>query len=188
MQREKISRLPVLDKDQNLVGIITQKDLLKASPSIATTLDAYEVGYLLNKVPVKKIMERHVLTVNEDVPIEEAARLMVDRNINCLPVMREGVLIGLVTRTDLFGMLINAFGARRQGLRVTILMENKPGSLARLTSAIAEKGSNIIAQISFEGDDPGHLRETFKLENMTKADITEIVEKLGNMEIEDCRG
>jgi acetoin utilization protein AcuB len=151
MDKERISRLPVLDKHDKLCGIAARKDLAKASPSMATSLDIYEVRELLSKVKVSDVMEKHVVTVDENEVVEEAARVMVDRNITCLPVMRRAenteLLVGIITASDLFKVLLEAFGARRPGIRAIITMTEKPGQLARLTGAIAEAGGNIITGI-----------------------------------------
>jgi len=102
MKREKIHHLPVLDKDEKLVGIVTEKDLLYASPSVATTLSVYEMTSLLAKLHVDKVMTRDVVTITEDVPLEEAARIMADRRIGGLPIMRGPTLVGMITESDLF--------------------------------------------------------------------------------------
>ncbi|MBN1668017.1 MAG: CBS domain-containing protein, partial [Anaerolineales bacterium] len=96
MRQESIRRMPVLESGQ-LVGIITNHDLLNASPSPATSLSIWEINYLLSKITVKDVMTSKVLTVQEDTPIEEAARIMADNKIGGLPVMREGRVVGLIT-------------------------------------------------------------------------------------------
>ena len=87
MTREKIGKLPVLDKNNRLVGIVTKKDLVKAGPSAATSLDMYEISYLLSKLKVETVMERNVLTVQQTEVVEEAARIMADSQVGCLPVI-----------------------------------------------------------------------------------------------------
>ncbi len=98
MRQEKIRRLPVLDKHGKLVGIVTELDLLRASPSPATTLSIYEIPYLISKVKMRDIMTREVITVTEETPIEEAARIMADHKIGGLPVMRDNKLVGIMHR------------------------------------------------------------------------------------------
>ena len=87
MRREKIRRLPVVGKKGKLVGIVTEKDLLYASPSPATSLSIYELHYLLSKLKVHEVMTKEVITVTEYTPLEEAARIMADNKIGALPVM-----------------------------------------------------------------------------------------------------
>lgn len=186
MTREKITKLPVLDKNNRLVGIITKKDLVKAGPSAATTLDMYEISYLLSKLKVEKVMEKNVLTVQQTEVVEEAARIMADSAVGCLPVMKGDLLVGIITETDLFRAFINMFGARHDGVRATFQLEEKPGMLANLSRAIADKNGNIVALVTFEGDDMTKKRCTCKASGVDKQTMEEI---LGATEaiIEDIR-
>ena len=101
MKRAHIRRTPIV-KDGKLVGIVSDKDVLNASPSPASSLSVWEMNYLLSKIKVKDVMTKVVLTVTEDTPIEEAARIMADNKIGGLPVMRAGQGAGIITETDLF--------------------------------------------------------------------------------------
>jgi acetoin utilization protein AcuB len=187
MDKEKIGHLPVLDKNNRLVGLITKKDLLKAGPSPATSLDMYEISYLLSKLNVEKIMEKNLVTVEENEVVEEAARIMADKNIGCLPVMKGALLVGIITDSDLFHFFITAFGARHKGVRITFNMSEKPGQLAKIAGAMAEKDGNIVAFVSSEGDDVAHRRATLKITGMSKADVENAVKTAEGVEIEDIR-
>jgi acetoin utilization protein AcuB len=187
MDKEKVGRLPVLDKNGSLAGIVTRKDMIKAGPSPATTLDIYEISYLLAKLKVEKIMQRHVITVDEDEVVEEAARVMVDRNIGCLPVMRGSLLVGIVTVEDIFRVFINAFAARHAGVRITVMLDEKPGQLALLAGGIAEKGGNILSFIFGEGDDQSRVRATCKIVNISASDVEAVVAGIPNAQLEDLR-
>jgi len=187
MDKEKISQLPVLNKKNDLVGLITKVDLLKAGPSSATTLDMYEISYLLSKLKVENVMIKDVVTVQENEIIEEAARIMADRGIGCLPVMNGPLLVGIVTDSDIFHFFIDAFGARHQGVRITINFKEKPGQLAAFAGAVAEKGGNIVAFVSAEGDDVAHRRATLKVTDVSLSDVQAIVKTLDDAEIEDIR-
>ena len=96
MRREQIRRAPVM-KNGKMVGIVSEKDLLNASPSDATSLSVWEISYLLSRVPVSDVMTKEVLTLNEETPIEEAARIMVDNKLGGVPVMRGKTVVGLIT-------------------------------------------------------------------------------------------
>ena len=186
MDREKIGRLPVLDKNNKLVGIVTKKDMIKAGPSAATSLDMYEISYLLSKLTIEKIMERKVITVDENEVVEEAARIMADHDISCLPVMKGPLIVGIITGTDLFRVFINAFGARHKGVRIVFSMDEKPGQLARLAGAIAAKGGNIVSFVSSEGDDLSHRRGTLKITGISRSEVEAVVKALP-AELEDIR-
>jgi acetoin utilization protein AcuB len=171
MKREKIHHLPVLDKEERLVGIVTEKDLLYASPSVATTLSVYEMTSLLAKLKVEKVMSRDVVSVLEDVPLEEAARIMADRRIGGLPIVRGKSLVGMITESDLFRIFIELFGARQKGVRVSVTMPNEKGALAKITAAVSHAGGNIIALGTFLGDDPSSGRCTLKVDGVRRDDL-----------------
>jgi acetoin utilization protein AcuB len=114
-RKEHIRRAPVMDNNE-LVGIASERDLLNASPSSATSLSVWELNYLISKVTVKDVMTRGVITVSEDTPIEEAARIMADKKIGGLPVMDGKRLVGIITETDLFKVLLELMGARDKGV------------------------------------------------------------------------
>jgi len=120
MRRERIRRLPVVDKEGNLVGIVTEKDILNASPSAATTLSIWEVNYLLSKIKVEEVMTREVITATEDMPMEEAARLIADHKIGALPVVRGRKVVGIITESDLFRVFLELMGARVPGVRLKV--------------------------------------------------------------------
>jgi acetoin utilization protein AcuB len=186
MKREKIHHLPVVDRDGRLVGIVAEKDLLYASPSPATTLSVYEIASLLAKLTVDKVMSAKPQTVTEDVPLEEAARIMADRNIGGLPVMRGTTLVGIITESDLFRVFIELFGARQKGVRISTVLPNERGELAKVTAAITKAGGNIIALGTFLADDPTQGRLTVKVEGLAKDKITEVLRPLA-VRIEDIR-
>jgi len=187
MRRERIRRTPVV-KEGKMIGIISDKDLLNASPSQATSLSIWEMNYLLSKIKVKDIMTKEVLTAQEDTPIEEAARIMADNKIGGLPVMRDGHVVGIITETDLFKIFLELMGARELGVRVTVLVPDKPGQLANLTQVIATLGGNIIAFGQFTGEDPSNRLVTFKVAGLDEAkvekEIGPIVEKL--IDVRSC--
>lgn len=103
MQTRKIRRLPVVDSANRLVGIVSERDLLHASPSPATSLSVWELNYLLWRLTVREIMTEKVVAVAPTTPLVEAARLMVEKKIGGLPVVDEqGRIVGVITETDIF--------------------------------------------------------------------------------------
>ena len=187
MTREKVGHIPVLDKSNKLMGIVTKEDLFKAAPSAATSLDVFEISYLLSKITVKEVMVKKVITVDEKEVVEEAARIMADNKIGCLPVMRGKLLAGIITDTDLFRIFVTAFGARRPGVRMTCKIAEKPGQMAKLTRLIAEEGGNIVSIITFEGDDLSYSRVTMKTDGIKREKLKSIVKSLPEIELEDIR-
>lgn len=186
MQREGIRRLPVTDQRGKLVGIVSERDLLHASPSDATSLSAWEINYLLSKIEVGEVMSRDLVTVSEDTPVEIAARTMADNKIGGLPVMRGDELVGVITETDLFRIFLEILGARHAGVRVTALAPNIPGELAQITSALHKNGGNIISLSTALGDSTETGLLTFKVEGIDVDQVRELLEPLVD-EIVDIR-
>jgi acetoin utilization protein AcuB len=144
MRERKVRRLPVVDAHGRLVGIVSDKDLLYASPSPATTLAVWEIPDLLGKLKVEKVMTRDVITVAEKTPLEEAARLMADKKIGGLPVMSGPDLVGIITETDLFKSLLELLGGRRSGVRIAVAVPAIKGELSKITTAVFQAGGNIV--------------------------------------------
>jgi acetoin utilization protein AcuB len=175
MKSKGIRRTPVT-KNGKLVGIISDKDLLNAAPSDATSLSVWELNYLLGKISVSEIMTKKVFTVTPDTPIEEAAYLMADKKIGGLPVMSDGHLVGLITETDLFRIFLELMGAQQDGVRVTALVPDKIGELDVLTHAITEDGGEFIAFTQFAGDASSNRIVTFKVRGMDEEQVRQKIE------------
>jgi acetoin utilization protein AcuB len=175
MKREKIHHLPVLDKEERLVGIVTEKDLLYASPSVATTLSVYEMTSLLAKLKVEKVMSREVISIAEEVPLEEAARIMVDNSIGGLPIVRGKTLVGIITESDLFRIFIELFGARQKGVRVSLTVTNTKGQLESIAGAVAQAGGNIIALGTYLGEEPSSGRCTLKVDGISREKLVAVL-------------
>ncbi|MCA9970326.1 MAG: CBS domain-containing protein [Anaerolineales bacterium] len=175
MQERRIRRMPVLDKNERLIGIVSDKDLLNAAPSDATTLSVWELNYLIGQVKVKDVMTKNVLTVAEDTPIEEAALAMAENKIGGMPVMRGGQVVGLITETDLFKIFLELMGAQNEGVRVTALVPEKPGELEALTHAISEAGGSFVAFGQFDGEGPENRIVTFKVAGMDEAAVRSVI-------------
>jgi len=186
MRDNHIRRLPVLDKKGKLVGIVSDKDLLYASPSPATSLSIHELHYLLSKLTVKQVMSSPVITVTEYTPLEEAARIMVDNKIGGLPVMRNDKVVGIITETDMFKIFLEMLGARKEGVRLTMLVPEVKGVLADITGEIARLGGNIISLGTFYGEDPTNAEITVKVEGVSKDDLLKALEGIA-IEILDVR-
>jgi len=186
MKQERIRRLPVVDKNGRLVGIVSDKDLLHASPSPATSLSVWEITYLLAKVKVQDVMTKKVITVTEDTPLEDAARIMADNKIGGLPVVRNDAVVGIITETDLFKIFLELLGAREKGIRVTMLAPEQLGELAKITQAIASVGGNIIASVQFQGTDSTNRQVMVKVSGVPKDKLVETLKPVV-LQIEDVR-
>ena len=186
--REKgIRHLPVVDDEERLVGVIARTDLLHASPSAATAPTAFEMSYLLANLHVQEVMSSPPITVHENAPLEEAARVMVEKKISCLPVMREGKLVGMITETDIFKTFVEILGGEEASLRVTVRVPDVRGELARLAGVVAGLGENIYSVATFRGEDPEHVYITFRLEGVEEEALLAALTAGGEEVIHVCR-
>lgn len=186
MHERKVRRFPVLDKAGKLVGIVAEKDLLYASPSPATSLSVFEINYLISQIKVGQVMSRQVITIEDDCPLEEAARIMVDNKISGLPVLHNGKLAGIITETDLFKVFIELLSARERGLRLTLLVPDKKGMLAALTGAIAGLGGDILTLGTFAGETPAKGLLTLKVRDVDRQALLDALKPL-DVDVVDVR-
>ncbi len=187
MRERKVRRLPVLDESGKMVGIVSDKDLLHAAPSPATSLSVYELHYLLAKLTIKQVMSSPVISVTPDTPLEEAARVMADNKIGGLPVTEGDRLVGIITETDVFKILVELLGARAPGQRVTVRVTEGKGVLARITSALSDLGANIISVVTYAGATPAERLIMVKLSDAPSAAVRNALAGLG-VEVVDFRG
>jgi len=145
-----IRHLPVVDKDDKLVGIITDRDIREAAPSDATLLSVQELNYLLGRLKVSSFMtpKEKLITITPDTLIEEAVQLMRDHKIGCLPVLERDNLYGIFTETDALGHLMDVFGFKEKGTRLTIALEDKPGTMFGVFEIFKEHDVNVISMVS----------------------------------------
>jgi acetoin utilization protein AcuB len=170
IQEHTLRHLPVVDDKDSLIGIVSEKDLLRAKP----------------EQQAREVMTRKVVTVTEYTTLEEAARIMADGKFSSLPVMRNGRLVGIITETDLFMVFLELLGARQKGVRLTMLVPEEKGMLASVTGEIAHMGGNILALGTFQGEDPTNKMVTVKVADAPTEKLVAIMEALG-MEIVDVR-
>ncbi len=177
MRERKIRRLPVLDSLGHLVGIVSDRDILQALPSPATSLAKWEIPGLLDKLMIEKVMTTGVISIPEDTPLEEAARIMADSRIGGLPVMRGAALVGIITESDLFKVLLQLLGGRRSGVRISVTTPGDKGTVAKITAAIFGAGGNIVGfGISERADnDDTEWVITFKVQGVSKDTLVEVI-------------
>ena len=177
MRERKVRRFPIMDTAGHLVGIVSDKDLLHAAPSPASTLSVYEMHYLLAKLTVKKVMSSPVITISPDVPLEDAARIMADNKIGGLPVLDGDKLVGIITETDIFKILLELMGGRTSGLRVTVSLPDRRGNLAKLTQALADRGANIISLVTYGGTTADDSLITIKVNGVDETAVRQALDQ-----------
>ena len=137
----KFERLPVVDKGK-LVGLVTKDNLLKASPSDATSFSRGELYYLLSKLTVKEIMVKKVVTVSPDTSVEQAAAIAQQKKVGCLPVVEGNKVVGIVTTNDFFYKILNPLlGIGEGGKRIIINGAAEADAIQKVVEAV--RNSNI---------------------------------------------
>jgi len=181
MRDHRFRRLPVVNKRDKLVGIVSERDLLYASPSPATSLSIWEITYLLSKIQVRKIMTKEVITTTPDTPIENAAHLMADNKIGGLPVVDErNRVVGVITETDIFKTFVEMFAGGHSGLRLTLEIPEGKDVLLDLFKAVLALGGSIVSVGSFYGDVSGERGLIVKVKDASKGQLVDILEALGD--------
>jgi acetoin utilization protein AcuB len=176
MKEKSIRRLPVASGDGRLVGIVAEKDFSSASPSLATSLSVFEMHYLLVKLKIKDMMTKLVITVGDDCPLEEAARIMVDHKIGSLPIVKDDRLVGIITETDIFKTFVEILGGRTKGLRLTLDMSEGKGVLAVIANEIIKHSGNIVSLATFFCKDAGERIITLRVTDAAQEPLLEGLE------------
>lgn len=185
MKTNNIRRLPVVEKNK-VVGIVTIVDLNQASPSSATTLSKHELKYLLAKTKIKDILPKNqkVITISPENYIETAARIMRENKISGLPVVDDkGSLVGIITETDIFDALIDILGVTRVHSRIDFYTADRPGTVAEITTMIAEKGKNIVNTVAFYDKKKDMYKMVIRLEELDCQDVVDALRERG-LEVE----
>jgi len=161
MKEHNIRMLPVLKRGK-LVGVVSDGDLKKASASDATMLDVHEMLYLLSKIKVRDIMTKDPLTVAPDCTVEETAELLMEHKVSGVPVVEEGGrVVGVITRDDLFQVLISLSGLGKHGIQFAFQIEDRPGTIKVLTDVIRDHNGKIASILSSYEDVPAGVRNVY---------------------------
>jgi acetoin utilization protein AcuB len=179
LKEREIRHLPVLKGGDKLVGILTETDIKQASPSPATALEIREIYYLLDKVKVKQIMTRRVFTISSNASIEEAALIMREKKIGCLPVVDGGRLVGILTETDILDAFLDSMGVNGPGYRVELALPNRPGMLFEVVKLLKDFDANIVSVATASHDDPGMRILILRIETKNYKVLKTAIKKSG---------
>ncbi len=159
LKEKKVKHLPVVKDDSRIVGILSDRDIKDYTPSKVSTFDIHELNYILFTTKVSKIMVKNVITAAPDMPIEEAAMTMYDKNIGCLPVVDEDKLIGIISDKDLFRVLVDITGVRQGGNRFYVVLKDKLGVTGEVLDVLRKHGFTLDSVLTtYEGAQKGYKR------------------------------
>ncbi len=179
LKEHDIRMLPVMKKGK-LVGIVTDRDLKKASASDATTLEIHELLYLLTKIKVKDIMTRDVITVPPDYTVEETAQVLEKNRISGVPVVdADGQLVGTITQTDLFRVLISLTGVGTGGIQFGFQVEDRPGSIKEVADIIRSYGGRMVSILTSYDEVPKGYRKVYvRMRSIERSKLSKLIQEL----------
>jgi acetoin utilization protein AcuB len=156
IEEKKINHLLVVNKNGDLVGIVSDRDVKQSWASPATALSVHELNYLLSQLTVANIMVKKIITISPGTTIERAAYIMQENRINSLPVIDSEKLVGIITSSDVMGVLLHAIGFGEESARFTVLVEDRIGIVAEVSRILKEKNINIRSFVTWpEKKHPG---------------------------------
>ena len=179
MKQHTIRMIPVL-KNGQLVGVVTDRDLKRASASDATTLDVHELLYLISKIKVKSIMSKNPISVSPDLTVEETAEVLLNNKISGAPVVDEkGQVVGTITQTDLFRVLIALTGVGKRGIQFAFQAEDRPGSIKDLADIIRRYGGRMVSILSsYENVPAGYRKVYIRMHGIQRSQLMSLKEEL----------
>ncbi len=180
LKKNNISMLPVM-KNGKLVGIVTDRDLKRASASDANTLEVHELLFLITKIKVQEIMTEKPVTIPFDFTVEEAAEVLLDKKISGAPVVDEkGNVIGVITKNDLFRVLIALTGVGKRGIQFAFEVEDRPGSIRELADIIRRYGGRMVSILStYENVREGYRKVFIRVYGVERDQLPQLEKELG---------
>ncbi len=178
LKDNNIRRLPVIDSNRKVVGIVSDRDIKDASPSKATTLDIHELHYLLSEVKVRDVMTPDPVTITPTNTVETAALLMEEKGFGSLPVVDEdGTLEGIITDHDLFKIYVEVTGSRYGGIQLSVKLEDVPGATIPLLDMLHSHGANLVTLLSAELPETKGMRKVYvHLRPMERSEENKLIE------------
>jgi len=179
LKEHKVRMLPVVKKGK-LVGVLSDTDLKRASASDATSLDVHEMLYLLSKIKIKDIMTKAPITVPPDYTVEETAEVLLKHRISGAPVVdKGGEIVGIITRDDLFKVLIALSGLGKRGIQFAFKVEDRPGSIKEITDIIRNYGGRIASILGTYERVPAGFRLVYiRAYDLKREDLQKLIEEL----------
>ncbi|MBX3051445.1 MAG: CBS domain-containing protein [Caldilineaceae bacterium] len=177
MQTHRFRRLPVVDKNGNLAGIVSERDLLHAAPSPASSLSVWEHNYLLSRLTVQQVMTRAIIITTPDTPVEHAASLMIANKIGGLPVVNaQDRVVGMITETDIFRIFVEMLDGQEDSVRLTLELPEDQGLPFELIGSISILGGELVSYGAF-GHAHGIRRILMVVKGVSLLDLQSILHR-----------
>jgi acetoin utilization protein AcuB len=189
MAETNVRHLPVIESGKRLAGLVT-RERMRIPPTELASLNVWEITRFLSNLSVEDVMvkRKNVITIEPDATLEEAAEKMIGEKIGCLPVMEEGVVVGIITEIDMMAQLVDLLGGRVSGVRVTIRMPNKQGELAKVASTISAKGWGIYASGGVVAPkQPDYWDCVIKVRDVPRDELLAVLDTIEGQEVIDVR-
>ncbi|MFZ0547659.1 MAG: CBS domain-containing protein [Candidatus Promineifilaceae bacterium] len=189
MTENKVRHLPVVGDGKRLEGLVTRQSLA-IKPDMLGSLNVWEITRLLANMTVKQVMVKasEVITIAPNKTIERAARTMSEHKIGCLPVIEEGIVVGIITEVDLLNAFQQMLGLPASGIRVTVRMPNQYGEFAKLAAALSDNHWGVMGIGSFPSPrTPGFYDVVLKIPNVDAAEVEAAFNKIPEQEVVDIR-
>lgn len=178
IRKHKINRLPVMENGK-LVGIVTDRDLKRASASDVTTLEIHELLFLISEIKIRDIMTKDPITIPIDYTIDEAAQVLLEHKLSGAPVVdHEGQIVGVITQTDIFRVLVLFTGVKRAGIQFAFQLEDRPGSIKEVSDIMRNYGCLLVSILSGQDVQAGYRRVYIRVRDCDKERLEELKERL----------
>ena len=178
IRKHKIKRLPVMENGK-LVGIVTDRDLKRASASDVTTLEIHELLFLISEIKISDIMTKDPITIPLDYTIDEAAQILLEHKLSGAPVVDdEGQVAGIITQTDIFRVLVLFTGVKRAGIQFAFQLEDRPGSIKEVSDIMRNYGCLLVSILSGQDVQAGYRRVYIRVRDCDPERLEELKEEL----------
>jgi acetoin utilization protein AcuB len=189
MAEARIRHLPVVETGKRLVGLVT-RERLRIPPAELGSLNVWEITRFLSNLCVQDVMvkTKDLVTIGPDATIEEAAQTMARHKIGCLPVVEEGIVVGIITEQDMLVHLSQLLGGGVSGVRATVRVPDRIGEFAKISAAMAARNWGVYASGGLPTPkQPGYWDIVIKVRNVTVEELVAALESIGGQEIIDVR-
>jgi acetoin utilization protein AcuB len=189
MAEAHVRHLPVIQEGKRLVGLLT-RERLRIPPTDLASLNVWEITRFLSNLKVRDVMvqAKDVVTIGPDATVEEAAQTMARDKIGCLPVLEDGIVVGIITEQDMLVHLAELLGSGVSGVRATIRMPNRVGEFSKITAAMAARGWGIYASGGLPAPKrPGLWDVVIRVRNVSKEDVLPVLNGIEGQEVIDVR-